>query len=196
MQKKAPPTEAPRRRDAQATQAAILAAAQLLFSQRGYDGVGTREIADRAGCNVALISRYFGPKPELFRAALRGCVDFGPLLALPREQFAEAVADHILGKQKHPDTPDPMFVALRSSTSPDATRVVREELSDRMTEALATYLGGGDAAQEMAALILSLMAGFDVGRHLIGNAALEASRNDRLRPRLAAAIGALLGPED
>jgi AcrR family transcriptional regulator len=181
----------PRRRDAEATRAAILDAAKKLFSQQGYDGVGTREIAAQAGCNVALVSRYFGPKPELFREAIRGCLDFDPLLSLPRTDFSSALADHMLSKRKTAGEPDPMFAMLRSSTSPEATAIAREELSDRLSEALAAYLGG-DAAAEKAALLLSFMAGFDVGRHLIGNTALEPSNDDRLRPMVTAAIRAIL----
>nr|WP_281494106.1 hypothetical protein [Jannaschia sp. S6380] len=119
------------------------------------------------------------------------------MLALPRERFAEALADHILAKRKSPDAADPMFAALRSSTSPDATRIVREELSDRLTRLLTDYLAGEPAAEEKAALLLGLMAGMDVGRHLIGNPALQPNRDDDLRPRLVAAIRAVLqdGPE-
>ena len=45
-------------------------AAAELFSARGYDGASTRDIAEKAGVNVALINRYFGSKAKLFNAAI------------------------------------------------------------------------------------------------------------------------------
>ncbi|WP_141015022.1 TetR/AcrR family transcriptional regulator [Nocardioides sambongensis] len=55
-----------RRRDAQATRAALLEAARRRFVVLGYDGTTTRAVAADAGVNVSLIKRYFGSKEELF----------------------------------------------------------------------------------------------------------------------------------
>src|SRR3954471_20230662 len=44
------------------TRERLLGAAISLFSEQGYSATGTRAIAARAGCNVALISHYFGSK--------------------------------------------------------------------------------------------------------------------------------------
>src|SRR5450759_5378158 len=61
----------PRRpRDARATRALLLAAALRRFTQDGYDTTTVRQIAEDAGVNVALISRYFGSKEGLFEACL------------------------------------------------------------------------------------------------------------------------------
>lgn len=48
----------------------ILDAAEELFAERGFDGVTLRQIAKRAGVDVALTSYYFGPKVELFDAVI------------------------------------------------------------------------------------------------------------------------------
>ena len=45
---------------------ALLSAAGLLFTERGYDGVSTREIAEQAGVNLALIQYHFRSKANLF----------------------------------------------------------------------------------------------------------------------------------
>ncbi|MCA9878016.1 MAG: helix-turn-helix transcriptional regulator, partial [Thermomicrobiales bacterium] len=50
----------PRKRSAPATRQAILEAARVCFTQGGYDQVGVRELASRAGVDPALINRYFG----------------------------------------------------------------------------------------------------------------------------------------
>jgi AcrR family transcriptional regulator len=48
----------------------ILAAALEAFSQNGFDGATTREIAARAGVNLGLIQYYFEGKENLWRAAV------------------------------------------------------------------------------------------------------------------------------
>jgi AcrR family transcriptional regulator len=62
--------ETRRRRGRRATTAAILDAAQELFSARGYNAVSVREIAERAGVTHALVHQYLGGKADLLRAVL------------------------------------------------------------------------------------------------------------------------------
>jgi len=73
----AKPDMLPRKRDREATARALLAAAQGVFSEQGFDAATTREIACRAQVNEALIQRYFGGKAGLLEALLkdspRGC---------------------------------------------------------------------------------------------------------------------------
>ncbi len=69
------PTE-PRRRpgrpkDAGDLRDLILDQAELAFAETGYSGARTRDIADRAGVNQALIRYYFGSKEELFDEVFR-----------------------------------------------------------------------------------------------------------------------------
>ena len=56
----------------------LLAAAQQLFAERGYQRVTTRDIAEQAGVDASLIARYFGSKAGLYLAALRAEVGDGP----------------------------------------------------------------------------------------------------------------------
>src|ERR1700752_3182785 len=66
----------PRKRNAEATRAAILEAAKAQFALLGYDCAVLRDIAREAGVDVALVKRYFGGKEALFTEALRA--SFGP----------------------------------------------------------------------------------------------------------------------
>jgi AcrR family transcriptional regulator len=59
-----PRVTAPERRES------ILAAAREVFLESGRDGARTKEIADRAGINEALIYRHFRSKDELFTEAI------------------------------------------------------------------------------------------------------------------------------
>jgi len=52
--------------------ARILAAADELFGDVGYDGVSVRDVAERAGVNKALVFYYFRSKEELFSRILAG----------------------------------------------------------------------------------------------------------------------------
>ena len=63
-------TEQARRRDAAATQQALLDAAAKLFAERGFDRTTVRDIAGEAGVNQALLFRYFGTKEALFEAVM------------------------------------------------------------------------------------------------------------------------------
>ncbi|TFH25283.1 MAG: TetR/AcrR family transcriptional regulator [Myxococcales bacterium] len=48
----------------------ILVAALQIFSERGFDGTTTREVAAAAGVNLGLITYYFGNKEKLWKAAV------------------------------------------------------------------------------------------------------------------------------
>src|SRR5450755_2631636 len=43
----------------------LLDTAEMLFSQKGFDGTSVRDIAEAAGINTAMISYYFGSKEKL-----------------------------------------------------------------------------------------------------------------------------------
>lgn len=51
-----------------AKQLQLLDTAELLFSQRGFEGTSVRDIAEVAGINTAMISYYFGSKEKLMEA--------------------------------------------------------------------------------------------------------------------------------
>lgn len=50
--------------------AKIMAAAEQLFAEHGFAGVGIRQIAAAAGVNGAMIHYYFGNKESLYRAII------------------------------------------------------------------------------------------------------------------------------
>ena len=79
----------------EATTAAILDAAEGLFSSRGFTAVTVRDIAERAGVSHALVHRYLGSKADVYRAVLtRG--EAGIVAAAPDDPDLFATASLML----------------------------------------------------------------------------------------------------
>jgi AcrR family transcriptional regulator len=70
----------------------LLNAAIDLFGSRGFDGVSTREIAARAGVNIAGIAYQFGGKDELYRACIAHIAGFVQS-RMVHQALAEPAAD-------------------------------------------------------------------------------------------------------
>ena len=58
-----------------ATRAAILEAAKKIFAAKGFGAATVRDICEEAGVNIALVSRYFGSKRELYAEVCRSLFD-------------------------------------------------------------------------------------------------------------------------
>ena len=69
------PAAQPSHADEATTRERILEAALECFSELGYDGATTREIAGRAGVNLGLIKYYFDGKERLWREAVTRSFD-------------------------------------------------------------------------------------------------------------------------
>ena len=53
------------------TEQKIIQAANKLFTQKGYAATKTRDIAEKAGTNLALLNYYFGSKEKLFKKVVQ-----------------------------------------------------------------------------------------------------------------------------
>jgi AcrR family transcriptional regulator len=65
----------------------ILNVAEELFAEKGFDGTSVRDIAQRAGVNLAMISYYFGSKEKLLESLIeaRGGYVYGILEELNKD---------------------------------------------------------------------------------------------------------------
>jgi AcrR family transcriptional regulator len=95
----------------------ILRAALQAFSELGFEGATTREIATRAGVPLGLLQYHFGGKPKLWRAAvdrafaeLRGGLD--AILRDPRATDARARLRLLIRGQVAFVSRNPEFVRL------------------------------------------------------------------------------------
>jgi AcrR family transcriptional regulator len=136
----------PRKRDAEATRAAILEAAKGQFALLGYDCTGLRDIAREAGVDVSLVNRYFGGKEALFVEALKA--SFGPdgARAWDPATIARELAA-LLADSPHDDegrTHRFQFL-LRAATSPTTAPLLNVLVQDRFLAPIRETLGGVDA---------------------------------------------------
>ncbi len=177
-----------RKRDAATTRAAILAAARQAFSGNGYDRVGVRDIAGKAGVTAALVNRYFGSKKLLFAEAVLEAKGVGELLAGDRRTAGARLAAMMLDKDPHgKGGGDPLLAILRSAPDPEAAGVVREWLQKVMVGPIAKWLGGPDA-ETRASVMVSTLLGFIILRQAIALPGLGANRGDALREMMSAAL--------
>lgn len=150
-----------------ATRAAILDAARASFMAEGYDQVGVREIAARAGVDPALVIRYFGSKERLFAETVGVKFDLSELIAGDRDTLGARLAAYVLGKRPPGEAYDPLVAMLRSASSDIAGRMLREALLDGFVHPLAARLDGPDAV-ERAELVGSILLGLLVHGTVIG----------------------------
>jgi len=155
--------------DALATRDRLLAAATELFAERGFRGATLRDIAERAGANVAAANYHFGSKERLYRevcfaqfAALQRAftergLDPGDaeLEALGREALAALLRSRIEFMLRTLIVPPAYQAALLMRELCDPSEVLPEiverfiapmrEMMERIVRRIAPELGAGDA---------------------------------------------------
>lgn len=100
----------------QSTEEKIKGAAKKIFLQKGFGSTTTRDIAESADTNIALVNYYFRSKEKLFREIFKECFieTFVPVARilnddLPLEAKIYKFVDHMTELLKH-DPLLPMFV--------------------------------------------------------------------------------------
>jgi AcrR family transcriptional regulator len=179
------PDIGPRFRNAAATRQAILDAAKSCFMHEGYEQVGVREIAARAGVDPALVNRYFGSKERLFSEAVASKFDLRQLLEGDRATLGERLARYVLLKRADGADYDPLVALLRSSSSDVCGGMLRSAILHGLIRPLAARLDGPDAVAR-AELVGSTLLGLLVQRTVIGGT--EATDNDRMLALVAPAL--------
>ena len=127
-------------RDSEKTRARILQAAIELFSASSFDMVRSRDIANKAGIDVALINRYFGSKKELFIAALEVISKVRPDLDSEdvEKLFCNDFAKRLNGEERKNTTTAVRLVAFSAScteVAPLLQKLITDEI-DRLTDKL------------------------------------------------------------
>jgi AcrR family transcriptional regulator len=185
----------PRKRNAEATRAAILEAAKAHFAQLGYDVAVLRDIARDAGVDVALVKRYFGGKEALFLEALR--TSFGPdsVRDWDRADFAHEIATALADSPHTDEARTHRFqFLLRAATSPTTAPLLNVMVQDRFLGPIREWLGGADA-DARARVFAASYIGFLVER-LIRGEALSGRERQVYIERVTAIFAALVRETD
>jgi len=108
------------------TEEKIKEAARKVFTQKGYAATRTRDIAEEAGINLALLNYYFRSKEKLFEIVILEKMHIllgkiGPAITDERtsiEQKVEQIAEHYINTLvANPDIP--LFVLGEIRNNPD-----------------------------------------------------------------------------
>lgn len=78
------------------TRGALLDAARVEFTERGFDGATVRAIARRAGVDPAMVNHWFGGKEALFVAVMEIPIDPEEILSRVLDGDPEQIAERIL----------------------------------------------------------------------------------------------------
>ncbi len=174
---------APRKRDADATRAAILEAAKTQFALQGYDRAALRDIAGEARIDVALIKRYFGGKEALFTAALKASFRSDPLRDWDRRTFARDIAMMMADNTGTDEKNTHRFqFLLRAATSPTTAPLLDAAVQERFLGPIRHWLGGEDAPAR-ARVLAAVFIGFLVER-LIRNRPLAGREREAFIERV------------
>lgn len=175
----------PKRRDAARTRQLLLDVARRRFATAGYAETTVRDIADEAGVNVALISRYFVSKEGLFEAALTA--SFAELREAAGDvtpgEVPETIARMAVGQSTAAGPSHNLLLILRSSGDERADRI-RLRFLHMFAEKLAkaALLQGGDPDILRAQVLLSTAIGLTLLRATNLEPLASASPEDLAAP--------------
>jgi AcrR family transcriptional regulator len=180
-----------RRPGLSSTRQEILAAARLLFAQRGYQATTMRAIAAEAGVNAALLHHYYGSKEQLLVAAMnlplnpperiRELRDAGP-----REQLGERIVRFFVQAWRNPETGPPLQALLRAAASSDAgAATMRQFVENVMFPRLSSLLG---VPQLRLSGAFAQLIGYALGATVIGVEPLASASEDELVALLAPSV--------
>ncbi|GAB7038256.1 MULTISPECIES: TetR/AcrR family transcriptional regulator [Catenuloplanes] len=180
----------PRRRDAARTRRLLLDAARLRFIRDGYAATTVRDIADDAGVNVSLISRYFASKEGLFEACLGTAVtDLGnDTDGLSRDEIIARVAGRVAGG----NGPDNAYVMLMRSSGDERIDDLRRTVLVAHARKLAATGGTDEHALLRAEIVIAAAFGIATIRSALRPEPLASADDAVLRSLLTDLIDAVL----
>lgn len=163
----------------------ILDAAVLRFSRHSYEETALRDVAADVGVDVAYVHRCFGSKEQLFAKAVAAVIQPGQLVVDARDKLARTFSKQVLKRDAARKRGDvgPLDIVVRSLSSPDASRVLREFILNDFIDPLARKLDHPAATR--AALIAAFLTGFGILRNVLAIDPLVEVRNDVLEHLIA-----------
>jgi AcrR family transcriptional regulator len=180
--------------------AGLISAATELFTQRGFDGVGVRDVAHAAGVTPAMVSYYFGDKQGLYVAMVESV--FQRLLdrvsALAQraadeqgDPLSSFVRLHITTLAEEPWVPPLILREVLGGAGPLRERFI-EDFARRMATTILGLLHEGidsgrlraDLDPRLAMLSLMGLCVFPFLSHPVSGRVLGIQLDDEFRDRL------------
>lgn len=170
------------------TRGALLDAARVEFTERGYDGATVRAIAQRAGVDPAMVNHWFGSKDSLFVAAMEIPVnpdDIVPrLLNGPPEQLAERILRTFLSVWDA-NGGGALAALMRSVASHEEAAQMMREFVGRVIFGRVVSTVAPDQPELRAALCGSQIAGLGMVRYVIRLEPLASADHDTVVATIA-----------
>jgi AcrR family transcriptional regulator len=201
------PQQAPeslRERKKRLTREAIFAAAEALFSERGFDDVTVAEIADAANISVKTLFTYIGAKEELLFSGRPAVLD-AVVAAVGNRRLGQtplvAAGQALLAAVDDQDPGRNLDAFLRMAGSGPAARSRLRALWDDTEEALTAVLATPrDGPRELAArrltaaqimVLVRTVTSTEVGDLLAKSADTDKQRQEALKDWIRDAAGQL-----
>jgi AcrR family transcriptional regulator len=176
-----------RRRNPEASRAAILEAARAVFTERGYARGTIREIAQRAGVTHGLVMRHFGSKERLIIAALPGPRVLAAVVPGDPATLPERIAEAFMRETESAGSEPAAVALIRSAASGEAVAMpLYAAMQNEIIETFRPALGPG--SEVYAVLLSSLFIGVIFGRHVARTGMLAELTRDELQAYLVPAI--------
>ncbi len=185
-------------RDPTRTRERILEAARRCFARHGYSGTTVRGVAVEAGVAPNLITRYFGGKAGLFRAATAGGFQVRTVLPGPYAELGARIAAKVVARWEGAAPQEPLLMMVRSAGSSDEAATELGQLLDQQaTRPLAAHVAAElgcsrSAAGDRAAAVGALILGVATTRYVMGTGPLARADARFLEAWLADRLQRLL----
>lgn len=186
-----------RRRGPSTTRQELLDAARAVFADRGVDGT-TREIAQRAGVDPAMISHYFGSKGGLFEAVTALQIDPAAVIAPVLDADAQDAARQLVTALVRTwDAHSAVIAAVLRSATRNKTLAAqaRAFILERAVRPVVTRFSPDAEIETRSALLASQIAGLLLTRYVLRWEPLASAGPEWVVDHIAPTVqGYLTGP--
>ncbi|WP_454685435.1 TetR/AcrR family transcriptional regulator [Ancylobacter moscoviensis] len=174
------------------TRERILKAAMLRFSTHSYEETGLRDLAADVGVDSAYVHRCFGSKEKLFYEAVKATLQPERVFAGEADDLPSALAREVM-VERGANEIRPLDIVIRSFSSPDASRVLRDLLMEDFIAPLTKKRRS--LSPQSAALIGAFLAGVGILRDVIRADPLLDGDGGEVEKIIARTIGGLMSDD-
>ncbi len=159
-----------RRPGAPDTRAQVLDAARTSFAEKGFRATTIRAVAATAGVDPALVHHYFGPKDQLFLAALEMPVDprelLAPVVQLGPDGAGERLLRTFLSVWDDPEIQVQLLAVVRSVLNEDGGQLLKDGFIPVVVGPVLSRLVA-DQPEVRVPLVVSQVVGLIVSRYVL-----------------------------